>query len=90
LFQPATVKVRVIASTVTNFQYLTVSYSFGNVGNGIVFNGGRSIDTTITWKTAGDLRTFLQADAIGNGVNIQKRDTVIVQTNNTRQIEIRL
>jgi len=90
LFRPATVKVRVVASTVTNFQYLTVSYSYGKIGNGIVFNGGRSIDTIITWKTAGDLRTFIQADAVGNGVNILKRDTVIVQTNNTRQIEIRL
>ena len=90
LFRPATVKVRVVASTVTNFQSLTVGYNYGKVGNGIIFNGGRSIDTTIIWKTAGDLRTFIQADAVGNGVNIQKRDTLIVPTNNTRQIEIRL
>lgn len=90
LFRPATVKVRVVASTNTNFQYLTVSYDYGKIGHGIVFNGGRSIDTIITWKTAGDLKTFIQADAAGNGVNILKRDTVIVQTNNIRQIEIRL
>jgi len=90
LFRPAVIKVRVIASTVTNFQFLTVSYSYGKVSNGIIFNGGRTIDTTITWKTAGDLRTFIQGDAVGNGVNIQKRDTVLVPTNNTRQIEIRL
>lgn len=90
LFRPATVKVRVVASAVTNFQFLTVDYSYGKVGQGIVFNGGRSIDTTITWKTAGDLRTFVQADAVGNGVNIQRRDTLIVPTNNTSQIEIRL
>lgn len=90
LFRPATVKVRVVATASTNFQFLTVDYSYGKVGQGIVFNGGRSIDTTITWKTAGDLRTFVQADAVGNGVNIQKRDTLIVPTNNTRQIEIRL
>jgi hypothetical protein len=90
LFRPATVKVRVVASTVTNFQFLTVDYSYGKVGQGIIFNGNRSIDTTITWKTAGDLRTFVQASAVGNGVNIQKRDTLIVPTNSTRQIEIRL
>jgi len=90
LFRPATVKVRIATSSITNFQYLTVSYSYGKVGSGIVFNGGRTIDTTITWKTAGDLRTFIQADAVGNGVNIQKRDTLVVPTNNTGQIEIRL
>ena len=90
LFRPATVKVRVVASAVTNFQFLTVDYSYGKVGNGIVFNGGRSIDTTIIWKTAGDLPTVIQTDAVGNGVNIHKRDTLIIPTNNTRQIEIRL
>ena len=90
LFRPATVKVRVIATSVTNFQYLTVSYGYGKVGSGIVFNGGRAIDTTIIWNTAGDLRTFIQGDAVGNGVNIQRRDTLIVPTNSTRQIEIRL
>ena len=90
LFNPATVKVRVIASTVTNFQFLTVSYSYGKVNNGIVLNGGRTIDTTITWKTAADLRTFIQGDAVGNGVNIQRKDTVVVGPNLTRQIEIRL
>ncbi len=90
LFRPATIKVRVIAANITNFQYLTISYDYGKVGNGIVFNGGRTIDTTITWKTAGDIRTFVQGDAVGNGVNIQKRDSIIIQTNNTGQIEIRL
>ena len=90
LFRPATVKVRVIASTVTNFQYLTVDYSYGKISNGIVFNGGRRIDTTITWKTAGDLRTFVQGVAVGNGVNVQTRDSVVIPTNGTRQIEIRL
>jgi hypothetical protein len=90
LFRPATLKVRVIASAVTNFQYLTVDYNYGKAGKGIIFNGGRTIDTVITWKTAGDLRSFVQADAVGNGVNIQKRDTVVVPANGTRQVEIRL
>lgn len=90
LFIPAIIKVRVIATSVTSFQYLNVGYSYGKVGYGIVFHGGRKIDTTITWKTAGNLRTFIQADAVGNGVNIMKRDTIIVSANSTRQIEIRL
>ncbi len=91
LFRPATIKVRILVSTVTNFQYLTVTYSYGKVGNGIaIIHGGRQIDTTITAKTAGDLRTFIQGDAVGNGVNIQIRDTVVVPTNNTRQVVIRL
>ena len=90
MFRPATIKIRVVASAVTNFQFLTVDYNYGKTGQGIVFNGGRAIDTTITWKTAGDLRTFIQAVAVGNGVDIQKRDTLIIPTNNTKQIEIRL
>ena len=89
LFRPATIKVRVIVSNVTNFQYLTVSYSYGKAGTGIVLNGGRRIDTTITWKTAGDIRTFIQGAAAGNGINIVKRDTVIIPENKIGQIEIR-
>ncbi|RYE14359.1 MAG: hypothetical protein EOP45_19755 [Sphingobacteriaceae bacterium] len=90
LFRPATIRVRVIVTSTTNFQFLTISYTYGKVGNGIVFNGGRKIDTTITWKTAGDLRTFVQSDAVGNGINIQKRDSIVITTNSTGQIEIRL
>ena len=91
LFSPATLKARILVSTVTNFQFLTVSFSYGKVGNGIgVFNGGRQIDTTITVKTAGDLRTFIQGDAVGNGVRIQIRDTIIVPVNNSREVVIRL
>jgi hypothetical protein len=89
LFRPATLKIRIIASSVTNFQFLTVSYDYGKLNNGVVINGGRQIDTTITFKTAGDIRTFVQADANGNGVNLSKKDTVIIPTNNTRQIELR-
>lgn len=89
LFRPATLRVRVIASTVTNFQYLTVDCSYGKASNGVVLNGGRSIDTTLVFKTAGDLRSFIQADARGNGVFITRYDTLIVPARNSRQIEIR-
>ena len=89
LFRPATLKLRVMASTITNFQYLTVSYSYGSTGYGVVFNGGRQIDTTLIFKTAGDIKTFVQSDARGNNVNITKHDTLVIQSGNTRQLEIR-
>lgn len=90
LFRPATLKVRVVASTITNFQFLTIYYNYGKAGTGIVFNGGRKIDTTFTWKTAGDVRTFIHSSAVGNGVNVQKSDTLTVPTGETRQMVIQL
>lgn len=65
LFRPATIKVRVIASTIANFQFLTVSNGYVKANNGIIFNGGKTIDTTILWTTTGDLRTFIKGDAVG-------------------------
>jgi len=89
LFRPATLKIRVIASTVTNFQFLTVSYGYGKGGVGVSLHGGRNIDTILNYKTAGDLRSFIQADARGNGVNISLYDTLVIQARSTRQIEMR-
>jgi len=89
LFRPATLRIRVIAATITNFQFLTISNSYGKGGVGVVLNGGRNIDTTLTFKTAGDLRSFIQADARGNGVNISTYDTLIIPSRSTRQIELR-
>jgi hypothetical protein len=89
MFRPAYLKVRVIAANVTNFQFLTVSYSYGKTGIGLIFHGGRNIDTVITWKTAGDLNTFVKADAVGNGVQIERSDTVLVGMNSTQQIVLR-
>lgn len=89
LFRPATLRIRVIASTVTNFQFLTVDYNYGKGGIGVVLNGGRLIDTTLIFKTAGDLRCFLQADARGNGVNISAYDTIVIPARSTRQVEMR-
>ena len=90
LFRPATLKLRVIATTVTGFRFLTVNYSYGKGSDGFVINGPRSIDTTFTFKTAGDIRTFITVDAKGNGVNVEKFDTIFIPANNTRQVEIRL
>lgn len=89
LFRPANLKIRVIASTVTSFQFLTIDYSYGKGGVGVVLNGGRNIDTTLSFTTAGDLRSFIQADARGNGVNISIYDTLVIPARSTRQIEMR-
>ncbi len=90
LFRPATLKLRVIATTVTGFNFLTIGYGYGIGSDAVVINGPRSIDTTITFKTAGDIRTFIQVDAKGNAVNIEKFDTILIPANTTKQVEIRL
>ncbi len=90
LFRPATLKLRIVATTVTGFRFLTISYGYGKGSDGFVINGPRSIDTTFTFKTAGDIRTFITVDAKGNGVNVEKFDTILIPANNTGQVEIRL
>jgi hypothetical protein len=67
-----------------------VGYHYGRQGYGYVFNGGRSIDTTLVFKTAGDIATILESDAVGNGINIKLRDTIRVPAGLTRQVEVRL
>jgi hypothetical protein len=89
LFRPATIKIRVVTS-VDNFQFLTVNSSYGKVSKGIILNGGRYIDTTFSWKTAGDVLTFIQADAVGHGVDIHKKDSLVIPANTTGNIEISL
>jgi hypothetical protein len=89
LFKPAILNVRVIANTITASQSLSVSYTYGIIGNGIVLNGGRSIDTTLSFKTAGDLRTFISADIRSVGFSNSKKDTIIVNSNTTKNHEIR-
>ncbi|MBK6826804.1 MAG: hypothetical protein IPG86_08050 [Chitinophagaceae bacterium] len=54
-----------------------------------MLNGGRNIDTILNYKTAGDLPSFIQADARGNGVNISLYDTLVIPARGTRQIEMR-
>lgn len=88
LFRPAYIKIRVTA-TLSTIQSLTLSYHYGVIGNGIVLNGGRSIDTTLTYKTAGDIRTFIQADISSVGFLNSKKDTIIVKANTTANREIR-
>jgi len=88
LFRPATLKVRVIVPASANFQIITVSCEFGRGGNGISMNGGRAIDTTLSWSTAGDLRTYVRADAVSNGVAVTRKDSIIVSTNSTGTVTI--
>lgn len=90
LFRPAILKIHVIASTIINFKSLTISYDYGRIDKGIVLNGGQPINTVLVYKTAGDIRTFIKWDAKGNGVNIERKDTIIVPTGGVKEIEIRL
>ena len=90
LFRPAKLTVRFRATTITNFEFLTFTYNYGNTGYGIVLNGNQTIDTTVTFKTAGDIRTFVQWDASGNGINIRKNDTLFTTGGGTIQYQINL
>ena len=90
LFRPAKLIVRFRATTVTNFEFLTFSYNYGVGGTGIILNGRRTIDTTITFQTAGDIRTFVQWNASGNGVNVRKNDTLFTTRGGIVQYQINL
>lgn len=90
LFRPAKINVRFKAQTVTNFEFLTFSYHYGTSGMSISFNGRRQIDTTVTFQTAGDIRTFVNWSAIGNGVNIRKNDTLFTTRGGTINYQIDL
>lgn len=90
LFRPAKLTVRFRATTVTNFEFLTFSYHHGGGGAGIALNGRRTIDTTIIYQTAGDINTFVEWHAIGNGVNIRKSDTLFTTRGGTIQYQINL
>lgn len=90
LFRKAKLEVRFVANTITNYEFLNFTYGFGSTGSGITFPGGKKIDTTITFQTAGDIATFLKWDAVGNGVNIVRKDTILVAGGGTLQYKIQL
>lgn len=90
LFRSATLHVRFQATNVTNFQFLTFMYYYDARGTGIVLNGNRAIDTTVTFQTAGDVRTFVQWDASGNGVSIRRNDTLFTTRGGRIQYQINL
>ena len=88
LYRVAKLTVRFVASTVTSFDFLTFSYNYGPLGTGIIFPGGRKIDTTITYQTAGDISTFVQWGATGSNINIRKKDTLVVARGGTAQYQV--
>jgi hypothetical protein len=90
LFRPATLTVRFRATTITNFEFLTFSYYYAAPGTGIILNGRRTIDTTITFKTAGDINTIVQWNAAGNGVNIRRSDTLFTTSGGNILYQINL
>lgn len=90
LYKAATLKFRIRAVSITNFEFLTVTYGFGTNGFGPVINGDRSVDTTLIYKTAADIPTFISWDALGNGVNIQRKDTLTVSAGTEKVYQINL
>ncbi|MEP7142484.1 MAG: hypothetical protein ABI707_06425 [Ferruginibacter sp.] len=90
LYRAATLKFRIRASTITNFDFLTVTYNFGANGFGPALNGNRVIDTTLVYKTAADVPTFINWDALGNGVNIRRKDTIVVRAGTEQTYQIAL
>ena len=54
----------------------------------IISEGEIQIDTTLIYKTASDMPTYISWSAVGNGVNIQKRDTIIVASCAEKTYEI--
>lgn len=90
MFREAKLKIKLVASDITNFQFLDVGYGFGTRSRGVVINGnGRKIDTTLVFATAGDIGTIINCSATGNGINITKTDTVIVPAKGERVVEFR-
>jgi hypothetical protein len=90
LYRSTTLKFSIKASTITNFQFLTIGYSYGTSGYGAILNGNRIIDTTLTYKTAADIPTYISWDAKGNGVNIEKKDTIVVASGTEQTYQISL
>lgn len=90
LFRPATLQVRVTSSSAPDSKRYSLNFNYGKTRTGLWLLGSRPIDTTITWKIAGDLRTLVEASATINGVYVKRQDSLIVPANTTRKIELRL
>lgn len=82
LYLPSTMRVRFKASTITNFNFLAFGYSYGNgLGAGINIEGNRQFDTTVSFRTAGGIQSFLMYGIYGNGVYIERKDTLVPSAN---------
>ena len=90
MFREAKLNVRFKATSVTGFEFLTFTYHFGNGATGIVLNVKRAIDTTISFTTAGDIKTFIQWDATGNGINIRKNDSLLIANGSSAFYQVTL
>ncbi|MFT3826451.1 MAG: hypothetical protein QM731_21200 [Chitinophagaceae bacterium] len=90
LYKASTLKINVKTDSITNFNFLTVTYSYGNGGYGQALNGGAPINQTLTYKTAADMPTFIQWNAYGNGVSISRKDTIVVPSGTEKVYDIKL
>ena len=78
LYKSTTLRLKIKATSITNFDWLTITYDYGKNGYGPAIKGNRTIDTTFIYKTASDRPTYINWNARGNGVNIYKSDTLII------------
>ena len=88
MFKVSKLKVHYSIQNNTNFQFLTFSYGIGQSTQGWIFGGGK-YDTTIEYITAKDIRTFVNWNAVGNNVSIQKYDT-LTATGTTLYYDVKL
>ncbi len=89
-YKSASFTVQVKATAVTNFMFLTIGYDYGTGGFSSVLTGGKAFNQSFNYKTAANVPTLIQWNATGNGINISRKDTIVVPsgTGKTYQIEL--
>ncbi len=89
LFRPTTLRVRFRATNITNFNFIAFGYSYGGgLGGGINIDGRRQIDTTVNFITGNNVQTFIGYGAYGNGVTIERRDTLIINSSTVTDYQV--
>jgi hypothetical protein len=91
LYRPATIKINVTADKLDIGHYITVTRNYGQGGYGETINGtGGPVNKTFTFKTAGGVTTYVNAIKTDTQPHTVVQDSVKVEVNATRQINIRL
>lgn len=90
LYKPSKFILKVKSSSTADFEYLTFTSDYNGIGNGIIFNGGKAIDTNILIETAADIKTYINWYTSRKGINVSKKDTLICKTDNTIVYQINL
>ena len=89
LFRSTTLRVRFRATNITNFNFIAFGYSYGGgLGGGIDIEGRRQIDTTVNFITGNNIQTFIGYGAYGNGVTIERRDTLLINSSTVTDYQV--